>query len=212
MKKIFLFALVALLSGCSAVMDEVTPERQKLSIDQRISTKDESISLMAPFNKNIGVFYDVSKDQESLYLYWATRNKMAEKLWVDLKDKVDEYPKTKRQFIDYIDGVKCQTFETDGLLQIYPLVINGEKTYTKQYKTYCPLNDKVVELEYEYSFNKNSEAFAYSARSRFAVIKQIESTFRKDIQAIFSTIKFNVDRKKMQEKGLLSNEPYKAQF
>ena len=212
MKKLFLFVIVALLSGCSAVMDEVTPERQKLSVDQRISTKDGSISLMAPFNKNLGVFYEISKDKEGLYLYWATKSKLAEKLWVDLIDKVDEYLKTKRQFVDYIDGVKCQTFETDGLLQVYSFIINGEKTYTKQYRTFCPFNDKVVELEYEYSFNKNSEAFAYSARSRFAVIKQIESTFRKDIQAIFSSIKFNVDRKKMQEKGLLSNEPYKVQF
>lgn len=212
MKKLFLFVIVALLSGCSAVMGEVTPERQKLSVDQRISTKDGSISLMAPFNKNLGVFYEASKDRENLYLYWGTKNKLAEKLWVSLIDKVDEYPKTKKQFVDYIDGVKCQTFETDGLLQIYPLVINGEKTYTKQYKTYCPFNDKVVELEYEYSYNKNSESFAYSARSRFAVIKQIEHTFRKDIQAIFSSIKFNIDRKKMQERGLLSNEPYKVQF
>lgn len=212
MKKLFLFALVALLSGCSAVMDEVTPERQKLSVDQRISTKDGSISLMAPFIKNFGVFYDISKDKEALYLHWGTKSKVSEKLWVNLRGETKEYPTTKKQFIDYVDGIKCQTFEIDGLQQIYPFVINGEKTYTKQYKTFCPFNEKVVELEYEYSFNKNSEAFAYSARSRFAVIKQIESTFRKDIQAIFSSIKFNVDREKMKEKGLLSDEPYKAQF
>ena len=212
MKKIFLFALIALLSGCSAIMNEATPEDQKLGADQRISTKEGSISLMAPLEKNLGVFYNISKYKEDLYLYWATRNKLAEKLWIVLIDQVNEYPKTSKQFVDYIDGVKCQTFEIDGLQQVYSFRIGGEKTYTKTYKTFCPFNDKVVALEYEYTFNKNSEAFINSGKSRFVVIREIEKTFKKDIQAIFSTIKFNVDRKKMQEQGLLSNEPYKVQF
>ena len=212
MKKILLFLFVALFSGC-VVIQEAEPERVQLKANQRISTEGGSISLQAPLDKNLGVFYEIYHNQEGLYLYWATKGMIVEKLWIKMRDKVDQYPQTKREFVDYIDGVKCRTFEKDGLAQIYSHTINGEKTYTKEYETYCPFNDRVVKMSYEYSYNTKSEAFTNYGYSEDRMLETIRNVFRADIQTIFSTIKFNVDREKMQKSGLISEEKaYRVKF
>ena len=185
MKKILLFLFVALFSGC-VVIQEAEPERVKLKADQRISTEGGSISLQAPLDKNLGVFYEIYHNQEGMYLYWATKGMIVEKLWIKMRDKVDQYPQTKREFVDYIDGVKCRTFEKD---------------------------DRVVKISYEYSYNTNSEAFTNYGYGKERMLEVIHNVFRADIQTIFSTIKFNVDREKMQKSGLISEEKtYRVKF
>lgn len=45
------------------------------------------------------------------------------------------------------------------------------------------------------------------------MLEVIHNVFRADIQTIFSTIKFNVDREKMQKAGLISEEKaYRVKF
>ena len=45
------------------------------------------------------------------------------------------------------------------------------------------------------------------------MLETIRNVFRADIQTIFSTIKFNVDREKMQKAGLISEEKaYRVKF
>ena len=65
MKKILLFLFVALFSGC-VVIQEAEPERVKLKADQRISTEGGSISLKAPLDKNLGVFYEIYHNRQLL--------------------------------------------------------------------------------------------------------------------------------------------------
>ena len=65
MRKIILFLFVALFSGC-VVIQEAEPERVKLKADQRISTEGGSISLKAPLDKNLGVFYGIYHKRQLL--------------------------------------------------------------------------------------------------------------------------------------------------
>ena len=65
MKKILLFLFVALFSGC-VVIQEAEPERVQLKADQRISTEGGSISLKAPLDKNLGVFYEIYHNRQLL--------------------------------------------------------------------------------------------------------------------------------------------------
>ena len=248
----FLF-IILFLSGCGIVtsVDNDNKESKILSIDQRISTKEGLLSLMAPIHKDIGVFYGVYKVEEGMALTWAVKNMMASKLIIstesypghtfesakylnpknlkifeeETKTKESFYNTTtsavyKKAYLDYIDGVKCRTFVHADLRQIYQNVIDGEKTYTQYYDTYCsfyqPKNIKkptnMVRLQYEYSFNRKSKAFTDSNKTEQEVLNDIHNIFRQDIQAIFSTIKLGMDREKMRKEGLLFDKPYKAQF
>ena len=50
--------IILFLSGCGIVtsVDDDNKESKILSVDQRISTKEGLLSLMAPIHKDIGVF------------------------------------------------------------------------------------------------------------------------------------------------------------
>ena len=248
----FLF-IILFLSGCGIVtsVDDDNKESKILSVDQRISTKEGLLSLMAPIYQDIGVFYGVYKVEEGMALTWAVKNMMASKLIIstesypghtfesakylnpknlkifeeETKTKESFYNTTtsaiyKKAYLDYIDGVKCRTFVHADLRQIYQNVIDGEKTYTQYYDTYCsfyqPKNIKkptnMVRLQYEYSFNRKSKAFTDSNKTEQEVLNDIHNIFRQDIQAIFSTIKLGMDREKMRKEGLLFDKPYRVQF
>ena len=245
--------IILFLSGCGIVtsVDDDNKESKILSVDQRISTKEGLLSLMAPIHKDIGVFYGVYKVEEGMALTWAVKNMMASKLIIsteaypghtfesakylnpknlkifeeETKTKESFYNTTtsaiyKKAYLDYIDGVKCRTFVHADLRQIYQNVIDGEKTYTQYYDTYCsfyqPKNIKkptnMVRLQYEYSFNSKSKAFTDSNKTEQEVLNDIHNIFRQDIQAIFSTIKLGMDREKMRKEGLLFDKPYRVQF
>lgn len=89
----------------------------------------------------------------------------------------------------------------------------ARKLIQKEYETYCPFNDRVVKISYEYSYNTNSEAFTNYGYNKEKMLEVIHNVFRADIQTIFSTIKFNVDREKMQKAGLISEEKaYRVKF
>ena len=80
-------------------------------------------------------------------------------------------------------------------------------------ETYCPFKDRVVKISYEYSYNTGSEAFTNYGYGKEKMLEVIHNVFRADIQTIFSTIKFNVDREKMQKAGLISEEKaYRVKF
>ena len=71
----------------------------------------------------------------------------------------------------------------------------------------------MVTISYEYSYNTNSEAFTNYGYSKERMLEVIHNVFRADIQTIFSTIKFNVNRDKMQKSGLISEEKtYRVKF
>ncbi|WXG60996.1 hypothetical protein VB002_06020 [Campylobacter concisus] len=85
----FLF-IILFLSGCGIVtgVDNDNKEPKILSVDQRISTKEGLLSLMAPIHKDIGVFYGVYKVEEGMALTWAVKNMMASKLIIS----TESYP------------------------------------------------------------------------------------------------------------------------
>lgn len=159
----------------------------------------ESAKYLNP--KNLKIFEEETKTKESFY------NTTTSAIY-------------KKAYLDYIDGVKCRTFVHADLRQIYQNVIDGEKTYTQYYDTYCsfyqPKNIKkptnMVRLQYEYSFNRKSKAFTDSNKTEQEVLNDIHNIFRQDIQAIFSTIKLGMDREKMRKEGLLFDKPYRVQF
>lgn len=239
---------ILFLSGCSVITDN--QEEKILSINQRIHSINGLVSIMAPINKNIGVYYNIGEDEDNefLYLGWGTQNMMVCKLIItteanpihtfesakylnaknlktfeeEIKTKESFYNESfgityKKAFLDYIDGVKCRTFIEKDLEQVYSHTINGEKTYTQYYETYCSFyqaanRKNMIRIRYEYSFNKNSKAFTNTNKTKQEVLNNIENIFRQDIQAIFSTIKLGMDREKMRKNGLLFDKPYKVQF
>ncbi len=246
--KIMLVSIIMLFFSSCAIKNSNTDD-PVLAINQRISTNNGLVSIMAPLQKNIGPFYNIHKNLEGLGIWWAIKNVMACKLIIttekyhnfnsqkylnkenleifeeEAKYKNEFYNEDfgityKKAYVDYIDGVKCRTFVKAYLGQIYPHKINGEKTYTQQYDTYCSFyqaanSNKItnmIRIQYEYSFNRNSKAFTDSNKTAQETLNDIENIFRQDMQAIFSTIKLGIDREKMKKEGLLFDKPYKVQF
>ena len=126
--------IILFLSGCGIVtsVDDDNKESKILSVDQRISTKEGLLSLMAPIHKDIGVFYGVYKVEEGMALTWAVKNMMASKLIIS----TESYP--------------GHTFESAKYLNLKNLKIFEEETKTKEsfYNTTTSAIYKKAYLDY----------------------------------------------------------------
>jgi len=61
--------------------------------------------------------------------------------------------------------------------------------------------------------NNRAPSQEFNGYSEERMLETIRNVFRADIQTILSTIKFNVDREKMQKAGLISEEKaYRVKF
>lgn len=106
----FLF-IILFLSGCGIVtsVDDDNKESKILSVDQRISTKEGLLSLMAPIHKDIGVFYGVYKVGEGMVLTWAVKNMMASKLIIS----TESYPGHTFESAKYLNPKNLKIFEEE---------------------------------------------------------------------------------------------------
>ena len=106
----FLF-IILFLSGCGIItsVDDDNKESKILSVDQRISTKEGLLSLMAPIHKDIGVFYGVYKVEEGMALTWAVKNMMASKLIIS----TESYPGHTFESAKYLNPKNLKIFEEE---------------------------------------------------------------------------------------------------
>ena len=106
----FLF-IILFLSGCGIVtsVDDDNKESKILSVDQRISTKEGLLSLMAPIHKDIGVFYGVYKVEEGMALTWAVKDMMASKLIIS----TESYPGHTFESAKYLNPKNLKIFEEE---------------------------------------------------------------------------------------------------
>ncbi|CAD7289821.1 hypothetical protein LMG7974_01904 [Campylobacter majalis] len=249
LRKIVLFTSFILFGGC-AIKDNKTDEQtlgmtQRISTNNGlISIMAPLHKNIGPFytvyrnSEGMGIFWGIqnmmvcklliSTEAVAIHTFDSAKYLNAKNLKFfeeEIKTKESFYNESfgltyKKGFLDYIDGVKCRTFIEKTLSQVYPHTINGEKTYTQYYETYCSFHEatnrekptNMIRMRYEYSFNKNSKAFTDTNKTKQEVLNDIENTFRQDMQAIFSTIKLGMDREKMKKEGLLFDKPYKVQF
>lgn len=103
--------IILFLSGCGIVtsVDDDNKESKILSVDQRISTKEGLLSLMAPIHKDIGVFYGVYKVEEGMALTWAIKNMMASKLIIS----TESYPGHTFESAKYLNPKNLKIFEEE---------------------------------------------------------------------------------------------------